>query len=350
MIGVARRRARANIGRVRQLIVLGVVAGLAADARAGGTVVLALPVPAPLVPVIPEQGVYIASKSEATVADDVFFIARLDRAGLHEVYRDKTHQVADLAWANATTLVAVDEVGGYGDDTQITVFTMRGTAPPKSETVTIPLATWRLRGDEELALDGVLHATRTGEVWLGACVKEDDDLKCLRKRWLRVYGGAPAIQSYKPGNERHNVVADIDIEPPLTSLRAVPPPPGYSVAVKANGFVCKSPLKTHTSPDDDDLPDTWRTKRVQWVLSHPPVFGIAGEVEALGEYEPYTEFRLACSAQPMAGFRLLRPRIWAQHVTIPASAGGPSEEWQVWIDGTPIGAVGGHLWSIAISP
>lgn len=329
---------------------MAVIAGLAPVVHAQGTVVLALPVPAPLAPVIPEQGVYIASKSEAAVADDVFFIARLDRGGLRELYRDKTHQFSDIAWVNATTLVAVDELGGYGDNTQLTVFTMRGAAAPTQDTVTIPLAAWRLRSDEEMPLDGVLSVTRAGEVWLGACVKEDDDLKCLRKRWLRVYGGAPAILNSKPGNERHNVVADIDIEPPLTSLRAVPPPPGYAVTIKADGFTCKSPLKTHRSPEDDDLPDTWRARRVQWVLAHPPVFGVSGEVDALGTFEPYTEFRLACSAQPMAGFRLLRPRIWAQHVSIPASAGGPSEEWQIWIDGTPIGAVGGHLWSIAISP
>jgi hypothetical protein len=188
-----------------------------------------------------------------------------------------------------------------------------------------------------------------------------DGTACVRKRFLRIFGGTMITRDGRPGDLRPSGATSIGVNPPLKSYATVTPPAGYSVTLGpvtnyTGSFTCKAPGRVHASPTDDAERDEWsgyQPKRVQWVLSNPPVFGISGEQhDGAGSKEPYTEYYRACGRKPLSNFRLLRPRLWAEHVTIThaPTAAQWTEEWLLWIDSTPIGIIGGDEWSLSISP
>jgi len=380
------------------VIVAGLVAGFVvapvhADDREvtrSESIVSSTRIPRELAAVI-GAGFYVAGRSvhvrvkpdAAYEVDEAFYIARIDRGGLREILREQEAGGAHrggigMVWATPTTLVTSDFGTSPQDRGAFSIITTAGTAAPKIAAVTLHDADWKLSKAELLAgVDNIAVPviTRSGEVWLAMCMKKRQD-KCERTRYLRVFGGARSISDRKPADVMSGRVASEFVRPSpdnarpdvsaseelLAGLPSLRPPPGISVSVRkaspgerAGGFECTSPTGNHTSPEDDIARDPMfptRPEHVRWLVVKPPIFAVSGKAsDPNNNVMDYVEYFRACANKPMDGFRSLRPRMWAENVTVDhAGKRWIHHEWRISIDEVAIGSIAGDPTQLAVAP
>jgi hypothetical protein len=307
-----------------------------AVASAQPATVVSLPLPPSTA--IPEGGLHLAAFGTPNDGSQpVFFIARLDRKGLREIYRESKHVDGKYAWASSSTLIIIDQWPQGPDDAKLTKLEIAGSKVTRSE-LSIPSDEWLLVGGfAELAV------TDNGEVWMGMCAVHYDNCS-----WVRVHGGARIQRSANPVSLHAASSNRFEV----SSLASLAAPAGHSVKLSPTGFTCKAPGGKHVSPDDDGpRPDTssdHRPKSLKWVVASPPLFAVTG-VADIGGSTDFVEVWRACTKRPMRAFRLLRPRLWAENVARQGTQHAWEHEWQLWIDTTPIGTLAGS-YELAISP
>lgn len=354
---------------MRSILAVAVAGGLAAVARPAAadpaeneaakadSVVNPQPIPADLRDAIPEQGIYIAgvTRHSTNQVDEDFYIALLDRDGLHQLAREHPDFIQaragqGLAWIDGTTLITDDFRGSTEISAAYSIYRMTGRSASKPEHVEVPVTDWKLGKHDHVAEDDwgpELLVTGSGEAWLAQCLKKDHDSQCVRTRYLRIYGGARLATSRRPkglvatrGGAR------------LPELKTAPA--GYRVKVAYGTCTCSGPAGKHVTPDDDadrDPSFPFHPRRVHWVLAKPPLYEVSGDMQTPVDTTEYTsEVWWACKDSSIKDFVLVRPRLWGDDTEV-QHAGGQlfHDETRLWIDDTAIGTVAGEPDEIAFS-
>jgi len=350
------------------LLVAGLVTPAHADDRAvtrNEAMVMPAKVPAAVAEVL-GAGFYLAGRSvhSTNQVDEDFYIARLDRDGLHEILREQVAGGAPrgglgMVWANPTTLITSD-YGLPDDGGTFSIITVTGLSAKLAAPVSLRREDWKLANGEALESSGVPTplVTRSGEVWFAMCVKKRGG-ECRRERYLRVFGGERTTSDRKPRKLVFGRVSSVfSHEDPLVSLPDLAPPAGSSVTLKkvtgrhrSGGFVCKSPTDRVThAPHEPGF--ATRPERVRWLVAKPPIFAVSGHAtNQVDQIEPYVEYYRACESDSMGSFLAMRPRIWAENVTVDhADKKMFHHEWRISVDDIVIGNVAGDSNELAIAP
>jgi hypothetical protein len=262
----------------------------------------------------------------ASGSDMQFSIVRVDSSGLAVVHQAVDKRPREFVWLDADRLAVLASEGDTGRG-EVRLFE-RGVPMPVTA---FERKDWDLGpGEQALPIWSALNVTKSGEVWVSACVEYAKNAeRCVRMLGLRadlvkgvVTAGALPGKTSSAWAQQGLALERMKGKVPkgywLTLGRTELPDGMMRKGRGVRSIACKGPgEQTTTWPEADSVNWEFRVqpKRFRWLVDVPPLYAVMGdEVSPVAHRREGLMVFRACEREPLDAVRFIAPEVWLEEV------------------------------------